>query len=233
VNAQKFGEDRAAEYVEQSKIALAGYEACHELTACLLSAVVGEGTTARILVVGAGGPGLEVILTAKLESLWSFVAVEPSEPMLELARSAIGKAGYADRTQFHHGYVNDLPPDERFDAAVMFGVFHHLEGDTGKRELLAPIARRLKPKAPLFLSGNRYRYADKPVLLRAWGNRWRLHGLPNEIVASKLATILKGADPPSSDEEVERFLDEAGFARHTKYFSSLFWSSWMTFLRQD
>ena len=230
-STQKFGEDRAAEYVEQSKIALAGYEACHELTACLLSAVVGEGSTAKILVVGAGGPGLEVIFSGKLETHWSFLAVEPSVPMLEIARSSIDKAGYSDRTRFFNGYVGDLEESMLFDAAVMFGVFHHIDGDGKKHDLLDSIARHLKPKAPLFISGNRYRYSDKPVFLKAWGNRWRLHGLPEEIVASKLATILKGAEPPGSDEEMERFLDESGFAECTKYFSSLFWSSWMTFLK--
>jgi hypothetical protein len=34
----KFDHSRAAEYETQSRIALAGYDACHELSSCLLSA---------------------------------------------------------------------------------------------------------------------------------------------------------------------------------------------------
>jgi tRNA (cmo5U34)-methyltransferase len=228
---EKFGTSRAAEYGEQSKIALAGYEACHELTACLLSAVVGEGTSARILVVGAGGPGLEVITAGTLETLWSFVAVEPSEPMLAMARESITKAGFGERTTFHQGYLDEREAGEPFDAAVMFGVFHHISGDEEKQKLVDTIARCLKPGAPFFLSGNRYKYSERPVFLKAWGNRWRLRGWSPEVVAKKLATIVEGAAPPGSEEEVEAFLDRAGFRGHTKYFSSLFWGSWMTFKR--
>jgi hypothetical protein len=36
-SAKKFDPARAAEYAQQSRIALAGYEACHELTARLLA----------------------------------------------------------------------------------------------------------------------------------------------------------------------------------------------------
>lgn len=39
--ATKFDVARAAEYERQSRIGLAGYEACRELAACLLSAVLG------------------------------------------------------------------------------------------------------------------------------------------------------------------------------------------------
>jgi tRNA (cmo5U34)-methyltransferase len=53
--AQKFDPARAAEYETQSRIALAGYEACHELAACMLAAALGRGTAARIMVAGAGG----------------------------------------------------------------------------------------------------------------------------------------------------------------------------------
>jgi hypothetical protein len=40
--AQEFDVTRAAEYETQSRIALAGYDACHELAACMLAAVLGK-----------------------------------------------------------------------------------------------------------------------------------------------------------------------------------------------
>jgi tRNA (cmo5U34)-methyltransferase len=51
-SAKKFDPARAAEYEQQSRIALAGYEAFHELTACLLAAALGSCGAARVLVVG-------------------------------------------------------------------------------------------------------------------------------------------------------------------------------------
>jgi tRNA (cmo5U34)-methyltransferase len=58
--AKKFDPARAAEYERQSRIALAGYDACHELTACMLAAALGSGTEAHILVGGAGGGAREM-----------------------------------------------------------------------------------------------------------------------------------------------------------------------------
>lgn len=50
-SAAKFDASRAGEYARQSRIALAGYDACHELSACMLSATLGAGKPARVLVV--------------------------------------------------------------------------------------------------------------------------------------------------------------------------------------
>jgi tRNA (cmo5U34)-methyltransferase len=52
--ARKFDPSRAGEYEQQSRIGLAGYDACHELAACMLTATVGRATEARVLVAGAG-----------------------------------------------------------------------------------------------------------------------------------------------------------------------------------
>lgn len=51
--AAKSDPDRPAEYERQSRIALAGYEAFHELAACLLAAALGEDRPRHVLVVGA------------------------------------------------------------------------------------------------------------------------------------------------------------------------------------
>ncbi len=63
-SAQKFDTSRAGEYRQQSRIALAGYEACHELSACMLAAALGTGREARILVAGAGGGATEIVTAA-------------------------------------------------------------------------------------------------------------------------------------------------------------------------
>src|ERR1700756_553272 len=91
--AHKFDPARAAEYEAQSRIALAGYDACHELAACMLAAAVGTDTAAHILVVGAGGGASEVLTVARLEPRWRYTAVDPSPPMLDLARSKLAEAG--------------------------------------------------------------------------------------------------------------------------------------------
>jgi len=223
--AQKFDPARANEYQTQSRIALAGYDACHELTACMLSATLGSDSAADILVVGAGGGAQEVVAASKLAPKWRFTAVDPSPPMMDIAVAEVARQGLAERTDFHLGYVEDLPADRHFSAATLIGVLHHQPGDEVKRRLLSSIASRLVPGAPLIVAGNRYAYADQPLLLAAWGERWRMQGATDAEVQTKLGKILEGAEPPPSEAAVAASLAEAGFGPPTWFFSSLFWGA--------
>lgn len=225
-SAAKFDAARAGEYARQSRIALAGYDACHELSACMLSAALGKGKPARVLVVGAGGTAGEIIAAAALEPHWSFVAVDPSQPMLELARASITGAGLANRVETVLGALSDLDASPTFDAAIMIGVLHHLPCDEAKHDILAQIAMRLIPGAPLVVAGNYRAYASQPLLMAAWANRWRMNGAGPDEIQSKMNKILHGAEPPVSEEAVFALLSEAGFEEPIRFFSSLFWGAW-------
>lgn len=226
--ADKFDDVRASEYACQSRIALAGYDACHELSACMLSAALGPMGAARILVVGAGGTAGEIVAAARLEVGWTFVGVDPSESMLTLARAAVAEAGLSERVELRHGDLASVAPAAGFDAAVMIGVLHHLPGDAAKRDLLGSLATRLREGAPLILAGNCGYYRDDPLFMAAWANRWRMHGASPDDVRRKMDTILRGADPPASEEAVAKLLAEGGFEYPRRFFTSLFWSAWLT-----
>lgn len=226
-SARKFDADRAGEYASQSRIALAGYDACHELSACMLSAALGDGRPARVLAVGAGGTAGEIIAAARLEPTWSFVAVDPSPPMLELARAHLDDAGISDRVNTVLGTAEDIDPTLSFDAAIMIGVLHHLAGDEAKQEILTQIAARLLPAAPVVIAGNYRPYASQPLLMDAWAARWRMNGANPEEVQSKMNKILHGAEPPQSEEAVFSLLEKAGFVQPLRFFASLFWGAWM------
>ncbi len=225
--AQKFDASRAGEYEQQSRIALAGYDACHELAACVLAATLGSGSSARVLIAGAGGGAKEIVTASALEPLWRFTAVDPSRPMMDLAVIRLREQGLLERTDVVLGVVDDLPMDERFDAATLIGVLHHLPGDEAKRAILHSLALRLKPGAPLVLAGNHRSYASQPLLLAAWGERWRQQGAGPEEVLAKRAKILQGADPPHSEEAVAALLHDSGFDPPLRFFSSLFWGAWV------
>ncbi|ALI03809.1 class I SAM-dependent methyltransferase [Pseudomonas sp. FW306-02-F02-AA] len=226
--AEKFDTSRANEYGRQSRIALAGYDACHDLAACMLAAILGDTNSARILVVGAGGTAQEIIAMARLEPSWRFTAVDPSQPMIEAATQQLEANDLLERTDVHLGQVDDLPPDASYDAATLIGVLHHLAGDDAKRQLLRSIRTHLKPGAPLIVAGNQYAYASQPLLLAAWGQRWRQQGASPDEVKVKLGKILQGADPPHSEAAVQKLLHDSGFGDATRFFSSLFWGAWVT-----
>ncbi|MGG7671860.1 class I SAM-dependent methyltransferase [Pseudomonas sp. WC2] len=227
-SADKFDTSRASEYARQSRIALAGYDACHDLAACMLAASLGQSRAAKTLVVGAGGTAQEIIAMAALEPAWHFTAVDPSEPMLETAVQQLHAHDLQHRTTVHLGHVDDLPVAERFDAATLIGVLHHLKGDEAKQQILCSVQARLKPGAPLIVAGNHYAYASQPLLLAAWGQRWRQQGASAEEVSAKLGKILQGADPPHSEAAVQQLLTGAGFGPAMRFFSSLFWGAWLT-----
>jgi tRNA (cmo5U34)-methyltransferase len=226
-SAAKFDPTRAGEYLTQSRVALAGYDACHDLSACMLATAIGSGTSARVLVIGAGGGAQEILAAAPLEPGWRFTAVDPSQPMMDIAVAALRQRDLLQRTDIHLGYVDDLPGDAQFDAATLIGVLHHLPGDPAKLDMLRSIAARLKPGAPLILAGNRYAYAEHPVLLAAWGERWRMQGATSDEVQAKLGKILQGADPPKSESAVAGMLAQTGFGEPVWFFSSLFWGACM------
>ncbi len=165
---------------------------------------------------------------ATLEPNWRFTAVDPSEPMLVAATQQLKTNELLDRTDMHLGHVDDLPADEPYDAGTLIGVLHHLDGDDAKRQLLRSVRARLKPGAPLIVAGNHYAYASQPLLLDAWGQRWRQHGASPDEVKIKLGKILQGADPPHSEAAVQKLLHDSGFGDATRFFSSLFWGAWLT-----
>lgn len=227
--AAKFDGERAGEYERQSRIALGGYEACHELAACLLAAALGENTPRHVLVVGAGGTAQEIQVMGRLEPGWRFTAVDPSAPMLQQAVERLRDHGLDARTQAVLGEVQDIPTVQRFDAATIVGVLHHLPGKDAKQAILRDIADRLPSGAPLILAGNAWAYASRPLLLKAWAQRWRLFGASAVEVQVKLAKILQGADPPATETDALQLLDTAGFVRAERFFSSLFWTGWIAF----
>jgi tRNA (cmo5U34)-methyltransferase len=108
-----------------------------------------------------------------------------------------------------------------------FSDVHRGPGNQAKRHILQSIAARLKPGTPFILAGNRFAYASKPLLLAAWGERWRMKGTTPDQIKAKLGTILQGADPPDSDDAVVALLAGAGFKQPIQFFSSLFWGAWL------
>jgi tRNA (cmo5U34)-methyltransferase len=188
---------------------------------------------ARILVVGVGGTAGEIITAARLEPKWSFVAVDPSPPMLDLARANLVEASLCDRVEIVLGAVSDLDPTSSFDAAIMIGVLHHLPGMAAKQDILAQISMRLKPGSPFIIAGNYRVYAAEPLLMAAWANRWRMNGACPEEVQSKMGKILQGAEPPVSEEAVTTLLTDANFELPIRFFASLFWGAWLTRRKSD
>ena len=82
---------------------------------------------------------------------WRFTAIDPSLPMVEIAKEKLAKAGAADRVSWYEGSAEDFPGEDPYDAATMLMVLH-LIPEEDQYALLQSLADRLNPGAPLLLA---------------------------------------------------------------------------------
>jgi tRNA (cmo5U34)-methyltransferase len=177
-----------------------------------------------VLAVGAGG-GRELETLGPSAKGFSFVAVDPSAAMLDLARERAAALRLADRTRFVHGEIDAAPLEPGCDAATSLLVMHFLPDDGAKLAYLRAVRARLKPDAPFVL-------ADASVEDRSAFERMRpvflahaeLVGLPPEAALGGAGAL---ANMPLIDEARTRaLLHEAGFSAMTPFFRALWYAGW-------
>ena len=116
-------------YQQTTQAKVPGMAALHRMTHILLAESVPP--TGEVLVLGAGG-GLELNAFAQAQPGWRFVGVDPSLPMLELARETLG--ANASRALLVEGLIEDAPQCE-FDGATCLLTLHFLDPDARLKTL--------------------------------------------------------------------------------------------------
>ncbi|MBT5241277.1 MAG: class I SAM-dependent methyltransferase [Rhodospirillaceae bacterium] len=124
------------------------YVRIHELVVAQLGLALEEH--ARVLVVGAG-TCTEILTLADFDQTWIFTAVEPSAPMVDVARARIEAAGLSDRVEFHVGTIDTLEDQGPFDAATAILMMQFVPVEE-KAAVFNDISTRLKPQAPLVMA---------------------------------------------------------------------------------
>ena len=204
-----FDAEMAQTYDERFAALRAFQDAMHLLVRTEFSALAPD---ARILVAGAG-TGAEVRKLAAACPDYRFALIDPSGPMLDIARSHAAAEGFARRCSFHVGYVEDVD-ETGFDAATSLLVSHFLTDTAARTAYFRSIAERLKPGAPLFVADL---CADRsaagfPRLMDVWLNLMTHAGMTPEGRAHYTAAF--GHDfAVHGPDEVEAMMETAGFAR--------------------
>lgn len=141
--------DQQAGTYDQQWAKLAPFrEGIHLLMASIFSRLPHN---ARMLCVGAG-TGAEIVSLAQRFPAWTFVAVEPSPGMVEVARRRAEENGFGNRCTFHSGYLESLPAGEPFDCATSLLVSQFLLDPDERADFFRSIAGRLRPGGILVTS---------------------------------------------------------------------------------
>lgn len=212
-------------YAERTARIVPGLRDLHAM-ACVLLAERAP-TDARVLVVGAGG-GLELEAFAGRQPGWRFDGVDPSLPMLDLARARLGPL--ASRVRLHPGYVDDAPHGP-FDAATCLLTLHFLPREE-RRRTLEQIRQRLVPGAPLVIA--QHSFPNEGPAQDRWLARYAAYaaagGAPEAQAQGSIAA-LKARLPVLTPEQDVALLGEAGFGDVELFYCALTFRGWVAYRR--
>jgi tRNA (cmo5U34)-methyltransferase len=185
------------------------------------------GRTAHLLDIGCG-TGATLVALAIQQPEWSFIGVDPAEPMLEIARSKMSAIGAEKRVTLLHGTVDTLPDEPKFDAATCILV-EHLQPDNGtKLRLLEGIQRRMVSGGWFVLFGLHGDLSTENAqnTLAAWLEFVILQGLP-EATRDDVRHRATVEDSLISEVRIQELLQEAGFVNIQKTYQVQLLGGWL------
>lgn len=206
-------------YAEDALRKVPGLHDVHRMTTLLLAERTSDH--AEMLVVGAGG-GLELMAMAQARPGWKFFGVDPSAPMLELARHATD--AFASRVHLVVGTV-DQATKGLFDGATCLLVLHFLDRAERLRTL-EEIRCRLKPGARLVVA----HHAPPGERREGWIARSVVFGdrAANDFErAEATGKVMSARMPLLTPNEEEDLLRLAGFVDVELFYAALSFRGWV------
>ncbi|PCK18785.1 SAM-dependent methyltransferase [Bacillus pumilus] len=217
MNVNQYWHDPVAEsYAATIAHKVPGYHLLHELTVDVLETEV-KGAASRILTVGAGG-GEEIIHMLQRKEDWHVTGVDPSQPMLDRAKSRVAELHMQERVTWHETALDKVSAETVYDAAVSLLVLHFVKD---RLPFLQEIARRLQPGAPFVMASiqgdmESHAFQEELHMLSLFMQR---QGLEKEVFTS-FKERLGDTTHPVPEKEIRGHLIEAGFEDIRPYFQA-------------
>jgi tRNA (cmo5U34)-methyltransferase len=179
----------------------------------------------RILCVGVG-TGAEILFLARNFPEWGFLALDPSQAMLDVCQERLKSAGIANRCEFVHGYVQDLPDQAGFDAVLSILVAHFVGRDQ-RLSFFRNMADRLRIGGYLINAEISFDLDSKefPSMLRSWKEIQTLMGATEESL-DKLPAILRDVLTVVPPEETEEYFRMSGISCPIRFFQAFMICGW-------
>jgi tRNA (cmo5U34)-methyltransferase len=183
---------------------------------------------ARILCIGVG-TGAELAHLAQKFPGWSFTAVEPSGPMLDVCRRRANAEGFTSRCSFHEGYLDSLPVEDLHHAATCFLVSQFILSQEARSDFFRAIANRLRPGGILASSDLASEVGSNAyeALLRAWHHVMTPAGTRPEGLARMREAYARDVAvlPPKL---VETIIESGGFEPPVQFFQAGLMHAWFS-----
>lgn len=209
-------------YVHLTPQRVPGFFDLHRMALILLSERAPQD--ARVLALGAGG-GLELKTFASERPNWTFVGVDPSRQMLDLAAITLGPL--LNRIHLVEGYIEDAP-SERFDGATCLLTFHFLNR-AERLQVLRQLRDRLRSGAPLVVA---HHACPPEVDPEEWLTRSVMFAAGSEANTAQAArsakAMMKRLSLLNDEEEVE-LLRQAGFAKPVLFYAGYTFRGWVAY----
>ncbi|BBC72038.1 SAM-dependent methyltransferase [Altererythrobacter sp. B11] len=219
--ARFFDRDMAAAYDQRNSGLKPISDCLHFLTGLVLTDLPDD---ARLLCVGVG-TAAEILSLAQDHPGWSFVGVDPSAEMLEVARKRLEEAGLANRCELVAGYVEDVP-EQGFDAVTAMLVAHFIPLPD-RPAFYSAIHQRLRPDGR-FVSAEISCELDAPdfaAMLQDWGRVQARMGATEASLAS-LPDMLRNVLSVVSPGRTADLWNDAGFTPPVEFFQAFMIRGW-------
>lgn len=217
-----FNKEAAQRYDERNSKLSRISDCMHFLSTLILKDLPEES---EILCVGVG-TGAEIMTLAEAFPQWRFVGVDPSANMLDVCRERMAKAGYANRCEFIHGYVQDAPTDRKFESVVSLLVSHFVPRNE-RLNYFQHMTDRLKEggflvNAEISFDLNSPQF---PAMLKGWEAVQTLMGATPESLAN-LPKQLKEVLTVLPPEETESLIRQSGIKEPVQFFRAMMICGW-------
>lgn len=224
MNSINFDYKNAAHYEDLARKAVFGYDQLFIMALSYLMDINKE--TANALVVGCG-TGMELTTFGKLMHNWKLTGVDPSEEMIKISKTKIEECKLNNRVILHHGYVENMPEGEKFDAVTLIFVMRFISEKRGKLSLLKDVAKRLHSGARLIIVDQ---YGDPSfdnfqLLFKGWKKFMKLSGVSSELIIKIAAQSIEKSF--FTESEIKNLLSEAGFEKTTQFYNSFIHGGWI------